>query len=80
MRQTQLVSDHVLNAIRRSPGILVEEVAQACPTLTWNQVFLEVDRLTRAGELRMQAEGPGAYSVRPAVPRHRIRLLTPSIG
>lgn len=73
------VSNRVLDAVRRSPGILVEEVALACPTLTWHQVFMEVDRLTRNGELRMQAEGSGAYSVRTTAPRHRMRLLTPSI-
>ena len=79
MVQPPTISEQILNVIARSPGMLVEEVALACPTLTWNQIFLEVDRLTRAGQLRMQAEGPGLYSVRRAPVPRRFRLLTPSI-
>jgi len=30
---------------------------------TWNQVFLEVDRMSRTGELRLLYRGPGLYTV-----------------
>lgn len=34
-----------------------------CLEFTWNQVFLEVDRLSRAGHLRLALIGPGRYAV-----------------
>ena len=33
------------------------------PSYTWNQVFLEVDRMSRTGELRLLFRGPGLYAV-----------------
>ena len=31
----------------------LEEVAGLCPELTWNQVFLAIDYLSRAGQIRV---------------------------
>lgn len=76
MLRNMLVTEQILQAVTRSPGLLMEELAWARPTLTWNQVFLEVDRLTRAGRLKLQAEGPGQYSVSPVVSPLGMRLLT----
>jgi len=41
-----------------------EELLQACDSYTWNQVFLEVDRLSRNGELCLLYRKDGDYAVR----------------
>ncbi len=52
-----------MEVILRSPGSQLEEVVLECPDLTWNQVFCELDRLSRAGQVRVTARGPGCYAV-----------------
>lgn len=41
----------------------LDMLVRACPTLTWNQVFSEVDRLSRSGQLRLSYLGHGQYSI-----------------
>ena len=41
----------------------MEDLVQACSSYTWNQVFLEVDRLSRTGELRLLSKRAGVYTV-----------------
>ncbi|HWC51855.1 MAG TPA: hypothetical protein VG453_09205 [Nitrospira sp.] len=41
----------------------MEDLLEACPSYTWNQVFLEVDRLSRTGELRLFSKRAGEYTV-----------------
>jgi hypothetical protein len=41
----------------------LDMLVRACPTLTWNQVFSEVDRLSRARKLRLNYLGHGQYSI-----------------
>ena len=64
MRQEQ-VTDRIMRAVNLSAGCFIEELVLACPNLTWNQVFLEVDRLSRAGLVRLTVKGPGLYRVMP---------------
>jgi hypothetical protein len=58
---TQAVMDVVL----RSPGCDLEEIVHECPGLTWNQVFLEIDRLSREGNVILNLQQPDHYSVKP---------------
>ena len=51
-----------MNVIIRSLDKL-EEVVLECPGLTWNQVFCELDRLNRVGQVRLTMKGPGVYAV-----------------
>ncbi len=53
----------ILEAIERERDYDLEELLHALPSYTWNQVFLEVDRMSRAGELRLCYRGPGLYTV-----------------
>jgi hypothetical protein len=46
----------------------LDMLVRACPTLTWNQVFSEVDRLSRSGQLRLSYLGHGQYSIE--LPEH----------
>ena len=59
----------VMNVVLRSQGCELEELVHDCPGLTWNQVFLEVDRLSREGDVVLNLQQPGRYSVKPCI-RH----------
>ncbi len=52
-----------MKVIIRSPGSQLEEVVLECPSLTWNQVFCELDRMSRTGQVRLTTKGPGLYAV-----------------
>ena len=41
----------------------LQELVRACSLYTWNQVFLEVERLSRNGELRLVSRRHGLYTV-----------------
>jgi hypothetical protein len=56
--------DRVLEVIVRSPDRMLDEVALECPDLTWNQVFIAIDRLSREGTLSLARKGRGLYTVR----------------
>jgi hypothetical protein len=57
-------ADHpVLELIIRSPGTMVDDVVFQCPDLTWNQIFLAIDRLRREGALTLTPKGGGLYAV-----------------
>lgn len=58
------VRAHILDALRRKYECDLEELVRVCPAFTWNQVFLEVDRLSRTGELRLLPRRAGVYAVR----------------
>ncbi len=52
-----------MEVIIRSPCNQLEEVIFECSGLTWNQVFCELDRLSRAGQVRLTTKGSGLYAV-----------------
>jgi hypothetical protein len=58
-------------------GCSLAEAVTLCPELTWNQVFLAIDDLSRAGQVRVTRDGDGADQVqarppsRSRPPRHR---------
>lgn len=60
MRETR---ENIMQVIIRSPGCSLEEIVLECPDLTWNQVFCEIDRMSRTGEIRLTPKGPCHYGV-----------------
>lgn len=58
------VANRIIEEVDRSPSCPLEELIQAFPDLTWNQIFLEADRLSRTGQLLLMRKGPGVYSLR----------------
>jgi len=63
MTQHTLVEDQVIDIVQRAHACDLEDVTRHCTNLTWNQVFLAVDRLSRRGELRLVSRGRGRYTV-----------------
>lgn len=53
----------ILDVLKRHPSYEMEELVHLCHSFTWNQIFLEVDRLSRTGELRLVPRGAGVYAV-----------------
>lgn len=57
-RETAGDSDsRILEAIRRSSGSMSGDIVLDCQDLTWNQIFLAIDRLSREGRLILIAKG-----------------------
>ena len=57
------VGKQVLDFVQRAQACELEALTHECPNLTWNQVFLAVDGLSRRGELRLVSQGRGLYTV-----------------
>lgn len=63
MARSATLADLIVETIAHHPGSCLDDLVTLCPEFTWNQVFLEVDRLSRAGHLRLALIGPGRYAV-----------------
>ena len=48
---------------QRGTACLLEEVMELCPELTWNQVFLAIDHLSRTGQVRVTMDVGKTYTV-----------------
>ena len=63
MAQQTTVEDQVIDILLLTRTCDLEEVTRRCSNLTWNQVFLAVDRLSRRGELMLLPRGRGSYTL-----------------
>lgn len=63
MATAQDLSTIILEVVEETPDCDVEELTAHCPQATWNQVFLALDNLSRAGRVTLRQEGPGRYKV-----------------
>jgi len=53
MKPESTLTDRILEAVSEAPGCRIEEVVCQFPDLTWKQVFHELARLSRNGQLRL---------------------------
>jgi len=53
MRSQATIGERILELVRANPDCTMEEVMQQLPELSWSDVFLEVERLVRVGQLRL---------------------------
>ncbi|MDK2745658.1 MAG: hypothetical protein NDI90_22360 [Nitrospira sp. BO4] len=61
---TETFIDRVRTVVKgQSTGCAMEEVVALCPDLTWNQVFLAIDDLSRSGEIRVTLDADRAYRI-----------------
>lgn len=42
----------------------MEELAELYPDLTWDEIFLTVDQMSRTGQIILRLLGRGVYAVR----------------
>ena len=62
----------ILDALRGGDSILLEQVTERIPELSWNELFLVVDALSRRGDLILRRSG-FAYYLSPHEPRIGIK-------
>jgi hypothetical protein len=67
--------EKIMEVIIRSPGSSLDEIILECPNLTWNQVFCEIDRMSRTGQVKLILKGRGLYEVSCAGSSHPSALL-----
>jgi hypothetical protein len=70
------VTERILGAVSRNHGCDLDTLAESVPELTWNQVFLEIDRLSRQGEILVTYETGGRYNI--YLPEHKKGPKSPS--
>ncbi|CAI4032802.1 hypothetical protein DNFV4_03232 [Nitrospira tepida] len=61
--RVQPITRLILRTIGYNPGCSLEALMQACLPFTWNQILLEVDRLSRTGEIQLSLSGLGRYTL-----------------
>jgi hypothetical protein len=57
------VTDRILGTIKHTHGCDLDTLAERLPEFTWNQVFLEIDRLSRKGEIMVTCSTGGRYMI-----------------
>ncbi|HSC55802.1 MAG TPA: hypothetical protein VLC51_01290 [Nitrospira sp.] len=57
------ITGKIVQLVKHRQACDMEDLLEACSAYTWNQVFLEVDRLSRTGELRLFSKRAGRYTV-----------------
>jgi hypothetical protein len=53
----------VLRIVRKQKACDLDELILECTSYSWTDVFLEVDQLSRSGELRLLSKKAGEYTV-----------------
>jgi hypothetical protein len=57
------VTDRILSQVQRKHGCDLDMLTKSLSDLSWSQVFLEVDRLSRKGEVRVTLDSAGRYMI-----------------
>jgi len=63
------VTDRILGAVQRTHGCDLDTLTNSLSDLSWSQVFLEVDRLSRQGQVLVTFRTGGRYMIR--LPEHK---------
>lgn len=71
MAEQESATNRILRAVREGSNCTIEELLTTCTDLPWEDVFLEVDRLIRSGQLRMISRRAGSYTVKLGFVEHR---------
>ena len=58
-----VIRKRVLRLVRKQKMCDLDEQILECTSYNWTEVFLEVDHLSRTGELRLLCKKPGEYTV-----------------
>ncbi len=63
------VTDRILEAVQRTQGCDLDTLTNSLSDLSWSQVFLEVDRLSREGQVLVKFDTGGPYMI--WMPEHK---------
>ena len=63
MKLESTLSDRILKAVADEP-CRIEELVYSFPDVSWNQVFYEVNRLSRNGRVLLMFDARGVFTVR----------------
>ena len=63
MAQEITAENLVIDILHRAPACTLEDVTRRCPNLTWNQVFLVVEHLSRTGQVRLVPAKGSSYTL-----------------
>ena len=58
------VTDRIIGAVQRTHGCDLDTLTNSLSDLSWGQVFLEVDRLSRQGQVLVTLDTGGRYVIR----------------
>jgi hypothetical protein len=58
------VTDRILGTVERTQGCDFDTLTNSLSDLSWSQVFLEVDRLSREGKVLVTFDTGGRYMIR----------------
>jgi hypothetical protein len=64
MTSHTLVTDRILGQVQRTHGCDLDTLTRSLSDLSWGQVFLEVDRLSREGQVQVTLDTRGCYMIR----------------
>jgi len=59
MLQQAFLGDQILDVVRANPGCTLDELILSLPGVSWSDVFLEVDRMSRSGQLQLTQNHAG---------------------
>jgi len=68
------ITDRILGQVQRTHGCDLDTLTRSLSDLSWGQVFLEVDRLSREGQVQVTLDPRGCYMIR--LPDHSRVLET----
>ena len=57
------VTDRILGEVQRTHGCDLDSLTRSLSDLSWSQVFLEVDRLSRQGQVQVMLDTGGRYMI-----------------
>jgi hypothetical protein len=65
MSQQKPITNRILEFLRCSPECAFEALVTRHPEFTWNELYLEVARMSRAGQLTI-TRGVGVFTIKQA--------------
>jgi hypothetical protein len=57
MPNQDTVANRILEVVKAHPGCGLDDLTTLLPELSWTEVFVQVDRLSRSGQLRLTRNG-----------------------
>jgi len=58
------ITERILEEVRRAPDCELDALVLSLPDVTWQDVLLEVHRLSATGQVQLSPWGAGIYTVR----------------